>query len=222
MTNLLIEDLDNKINLTDDLDNKNVLTDNLNNKNVSTEYLDNYKILISNINIINIQANNHLLNKNNVLVSLPTENERYYQESNTNYTNTNLTNLVNANFAYYYVNYFKKDNYTGWFFDLLTGNLQLFTDYDNINLPMNTDNKCAITRSYLLSKKNNLSNIECNNLRSLNKLWKISKKAYIYLKENPSKEGENFNIDNWILFIQNANNLQNDNLQFVILAIEKK
>jgi hypothetical protein len=133
-----------------------------------------------------------------------------------------------ANLAYYFVNQFAygpyepgchNDQVWGWYVDVETGELQLFTQTDGV--PTNATRACLAANSAP-------SSTQKRQLKVLNKLYKLSKSAIKEVNGIPSQEGNIVEVcdckgDRWLLYIdtaaaQDASPLASCNYQFAIVA----
>lgn len=139
-----------------------------------------------------------------------------------------LTNLEVANLAYYFVNEFAygpyepgchNDQVYGWFVNISTGELQLFTPYEGV--PVNATRAC-------LSAELSMSSAQKRQLKVLNKLYKLSKSAIKEVNGIPAQEGNILEVcdckgNRWLLYIdtagvQNGSPLCDCNYEFAIVA----
>jgi hypothetical protein len=130
--------------------------------------------------------------------------------------------------GYYFVNEFAygpyepgchNDQVYGWYTDLSTGELQLFTPTDGV--PTNATRNC-------LYNQDTLSSTQKSQLKVLNRLYKLSKSAVKEINGIPSQEGNIVEVcdckgQRWLLYIdtaaaQNGSPLQRCNTQFAIVA----
>jgi hypothetical protein len=159
----------------------------------------------------------------------------YYQNSLTGCTSApfNPTDLDDgstqvAEAAYYFVNEFAygpyepgchNDQVWGWYVDIATGQLQLFTQTDGVST--------QATR-LCLSSQDVLSSTEKRQLKVLNKLYKLTKSAVKEINGIPSQEGNIVEVcdckgQRWLLYInnavaQNGSPLAECNYQFAVVA----
>ena len=140
--------------------------------------------------------------------------------------NDNKTYIAEA--AYYFVNEFAygpyepgchNDQVWGWYVNIETGELQLFTQTDGV--PTNATRLC-------LSNQDMLSSTEKKQLKVLNKLYKLTKSAVKEIEGIPSQEGNIVEVcdckgQRWLLYIntahtQNGSPLASCNYQFAVVA----
>lgn len=134
-----------------------------------------------------------------------------------------------ANLAYYFVNQFAygpyepgchNDQVWGWYVNVETGELQLFTQTDGV--PTNATRAC-------LAANSELSSAQKKQLKVLNKLYKLSKSAIKEVNGIPSQEGNIVEVcdckgDRWLLYIDTAaaqgtnSPLATCNYQFAVVA----
>lgn len=111
------------------------------------------------------------------------------------------------------------DQVYGWYVDLSTGELQLFTQMDGV--PTNATRAC-------LSANSSPSSAQKKQLKVLNKLYKLSKSAVKEVNGIPSQEGNIVEVcdckgGKWLLYVntaslQNASPLSECNYEFAIVA----
>ena len=130
--------------------------------------------------------------------------------------------------AYQYVNEFAygpyepgchNDQLYGWYVDVNTGELQLFTQMDGV--PTNATRAC-------LSANIAPTSTQKRQLKVLNKLYKLSKSAIKEVNGIPSQEGNIVEVcdckgDKWLLYINTADSQNNSplsscNYQFAVVA----
>jgi hypothetical protein len=130
--------------------------------------------------------------------------------------------------AYYFVNEFAYGTYEpgchndqvyGWYVNISTGELQLFTQTDGV--PTNATRAC-------ISADLTLSSAQKSQLKVLNKLYKLSKSAIKEVNGIPSQEGNIVEVcdckgERWLLYIntastQNGSPLCTCNYQFAVVA----
>jgi hypothetical protein len=159
----------------------------------------------------------------------------YYQNSLTGCTSApfNPTNLdeeltLVAEAAYYFVNEFAygpyepgchNDQVWGWYVNISTGELQLFTQTEGV--PTTSTRLC-------LSSQDVLSSTEKRQLKVLNKLFKLTKSAVKEIEGIPSQEGNIVEVcdckgQRWLLYIntaqaQNGSPLAACNYTFAVVA----
>jgi hypothetical protein len=143
-------------------------------------------------------------------------------------TSLNTGNTEVAEAAYYFVNEFAygpyepgchNDQVWGWYVNISTGELQLFTQTDGV--PTTSTRLC-------LSSQDVLSSTEKRQLKVLNKLYKLTKSAVKEINGIPSQEGNIVEVcdckgQRWLLYIntaqaQNGSPLSSCNYQFSIVA----
>lgn len=131
--------------------------------------------------------------------------------------------------AYWFVNEFSygpyepgchNDQVYGWFVNLQSGELQLFTMIDGV--PTNA------TRACLSADTSTLSSAQKKQLKLLNKLFKLSKSAVKEVNGIPSNEGNIVEVcdckgDKWLLYVNTADNqngspLSTSNYEFAVVA----
>lgn len=139
-----------------------------------------------------------------------------------------LTILKVANLAYYFVNEFAygpyepgchNDQVWGWYVNVVSGELQLFTPTDGV--PVNATRAC-------ISSDETPSSAQKRQLKVLNKLYKLSKSAIKEINGIPSQEGNIVEVcdckgDRWLLYIntaqsQNGSPLSICNYAFAVVA----
>ena len=140
----------------------------------------------------------------------------------------NLSSMEVANLAYYFVNEFAygpyepgchNDQVWGWYVNVESGELQLFTQTEGV--PTNATRAC-------LSANTAPSSAQKRQLKVLNKLFKLSKSAIKEVNGIPSQEGNIVEVcdckgERWLLYIdtavaQDSSPLSECNYQFVIVA----
>lgn len=145
------------------------------------------------------------------------------------YLPQDLDDLVVAQAAYYFVNEFSygpyepgchNDQVYGWFVNIYTGELQLFTQFDGV--PTNA------TRACLASDTSVMSSAQRRQLKVLNRLYKLSKAAVKEVNGIPSQNGNIVEVcdckgERWLLFIdtagiQNGSPLSTTNYEFAVVA----
>jgi hypothetical protein len=145
-------------------------------------------------------------------------------------TPQDLTALVVAEAAYYFVNEFAygpyepgchNDQVYGWYVDVSTGELQLSMQYEGV--PTNATRACLTA-----DVSATLTSAEKRQLKVLNKLYKLSKSAVKEVNGIPSQEGNIVEVcdckgERWLLYINTANNQNGSplcecNYQFAIVA----
>lgn len=159
----------------------------------------------------------------------------YYQNSLTGCTlapftptdlNAGLTEVAEA--AFYFVNEFAygpyepgchNDQVWGWYVNISTGELQLFTQTEGV--PTTSTRLC-------LSSQDVLSSTEKRQLKVLNKLFKLTKSAVKEIEGIPSQEGNIVEVcdckgQRWLLYIntaqaQNGSPLAACNYTFAVVA----
>jgi hypothetical protein len=139
-----------------------------------------------------------------------------------------LTSLEVASAAYYFVNEFAYGTYEpgchndqvyGWYVNISTGELQLFTQTDGV--PTNATRAC-------IAADLTLSSAQKRQLKVLNKLYKLSKSAIKEVNGIPSQEGNIVEVcdckgERWLLYINTAAAQNNSplcvcNYQFAVVA----
>ena len=201
-----------------------------------------------NTNTSTPQTSDAVFNRCGVLVPAPdaisapsgsgaslTAGSAYYQNSLTGCTsgpfiptplNGGSTEVAEA--AYYFVNEFAygpyepgchNDQVWGWYVNIATGELQLFTQTDGV--PTQATRLC-------LSSQDVLSSTEKRQLKVLNKLYKLTKSAVKEINGIPSQEGNIVEVcdckgQRWLLYIntaqaQNGSPLAACNYQFAVVA----
>ena len=134
-----------------------------------------------------------------------------------------------AEAAYYFVNEFAYGTYEpgchndqlyGWFVNISSGELQLFTQTDGV--PTNA------TRACLVVDCESTCSAQKRQLKVLNKLYKLSKSAIKEVNGIPSQEGNIVEVcdckgERWLLYIntaseQNGSPLCECNYQFAVVA----
>ena len=114
-----------------------------------------------------------------------------------------------ANLAYYFVNQFaygpyepgcRNDQVVGWYVNVQTGELQLFTPVDNV--PVNATRACLVANVARTSTQS-------KQLKVLNKLFRLSRSAIKEVNGIPSQEGNIVEVcdckgDRWLLYIDTA------------------
>jgi hypothetical protein len=132
--------------------------------------------------------------------------------------------------GYYFVNEFAygpyepgchNDQVYGWYTNLSTGELQLFTQMDGV--PTNVTRACLSA-----DLSSGMTSTQKRQLKVLNKLYKLSKSAVKEVNGIPSQEGNIVEVcdckgDKWLLYIntassQNGSPLSTCNYQFAIVA----
>lgn len=164
-----------------------------------------------------------------------TAGSAYFQNSLTGCTlapftptalNAGSTEVAEA--AYYFVNEFAygpyepgchNDQVWGWYVDIATGELQLFTQTEGV--PTQATRLC-------LSSQDVLSSTEKRQLKVLNKLFKLTKSAVKEINGIPSQEGNIVEVcdckgQRWLLYIntaqaQNGSPLAACNYTFAVVA----
>jgi hypothetical protein len=111
------------------------------------------------------------------------------------------------------------DQVYGWYVNLSTGELQLFTEMDGV--PTNATRACIYNNA-------TPSSVQNKQLKVLNKLYKLSKSAVKEVNGIPSQEGNIVEVcdckgQKWLLYIntaslQNGSPLSSCNYQFAIVA----
>jgi hypothetical protein len=143
---------------------------------------------------------------------------------------TSLVSLPIAQAAYYFVNEFQygpyepgchNDQVWGWYTNVNTGELQLFTTTEGV-----VTQATRLCLSSLLDTS--VTSSEKKQLKVLNKLYKLSKSAVKEINGIPSQEGNIVEVcdckgDRWLLYIngvnaQNGSPLSTCNYQFTIIA----
>lgn len=143
-------------------------------------------------------------------------------------TNLDGEGTLVAEAAYYFVNEFAygpyepgchNDQVWGWYVNISTGELQLFTQTEGV--PTNATRLC-------LSSQDVLSSTEKRQLKVLNKLFKLTKSAVKEIDGIPSQEGNIVEVcdckgQRWLLYIntadaQNGSPLSECNYQFAVVA----
>jgi len=139
-------------------------------------------------------------------------------------------NMLVAALGYYYVNEFAygpyepgchNDQLYGWYVNLSTGELQLFTPVDGV--------ATNVTRACLSADSlSTVTGTQKRQLKVLNKLYKLSKSAVKEVNGIPSQEGNIVEVcdckgDKWLLYVntassQNGSALAACNYQFAIVA----
>jgi len=138
--------------------------------------------------------------------------------------------LLVAEAAYYFVNEFAygpyepgchNDQVWGWYVNIATGELQLFTQTEGV--PTNSTRLCLINQEAL-----SISSTEKKQIKLLNKLFKLSKSAVKEINGIPSQEGNIVEVcdckgQRWLLYIntaqaQRSSPLSTCNYQFAIVA----
>jgi hypothetical protein len=131
--------------------------------------------------------------------------------------------------AYYFVNEHSygpyepgchNDQVQGWYVDLSSGELQLFTQQEGV--PVNA------TRLCLSADTTTLSSTQKKQLKVLNKLYKLTKSAVKKVNGIPSQEGNIVEVcdckgERWLLYVntassQNGSPLSSCNYQFAVVA----
>lgn len=132
--------------------------------------------------------------------------------------------------AYQFVNEFSygpyepgchNDQVYGWYVDLSTGELQLFTQMDGV--PTNATRACLSA-----DLSSTLTSTQKRQLKVLNKLYKLSKSAVKEVNGIPPQEGKIVEVcdckgERWLLYVntanaQNGSPLSNCNYQFAVVA----
>jgi len=140
----------------------------------------------------------------------------------------NLENFYVAEAAYYFVNEFAygpyepgchNDQVWGWYVNISTGELQLFTQTEGV--PTQATRLC-------LSSQDLLSSTQKRQLKVLNKLFKLTKSAVKEIEGIPSQEGNIVEVcdckgQRWLLYIntaqaQNGSPLAACNYTFAVVA----
>lgn len=140
------------------------------------------------------------------------------------------TDMLIAAAAYYFVNEFAAGPYEpgchnnqvyGWFVNVSTGELQLYSQYDGV--PVNATRMCLSGDITL-----NMTSSQRRWLKVLNKLYKLSKAAIKEVNGIPNQEGNIVEVcdckgERWLLYIdtassQNGSPLSVSNYEFSIIA----
>jgi hypothetical protein len=138
--------------------------------------------------------------------------------------------MLNAAIGYYFVNEFAYGPYEpgcnnnqvyGWYVNLSTGELQLFTNTDGV--PTNVTRACLSSDLALA-----INTSQKRYLKVLNKLYKLSKAAVKEVNGIPAQGGNIVEVcdckgDKWLLYVntassQNGSPLSTCNYQFAIVA----
>lgn len=134
-----------------------------------------------------------------------------------------------ANLAYYFVNQFAygpyepgchNDQVWGWYVDIESGELQLFTPTEGV--PTNATRACLVASGAVGSS-------QTKQLKVLNKLYRLSKSAIKEVNGIPSQEGNIVEVcdckgDRWLLYVNTAaaqggaSPLATCNYEFAIVA----
>jgi len=136
--------------------------------------------------------------------------------------------------AYYFVNEYSYGEYEpgchsdqvyGWYVNMSTGELQLFTPFEGV--PVNATRACLVLNSTPTATTAPTST-QKRQLKVLNKLYKLSKSAIKEINGIPSQTGNIVEVcdckgDRWLLYIntassQNGSPLSTCNYQFAIVA----
>lgn len=113
------------------------------------------------------------------------------------------------------------DQVYGWYTNLSTGELQLFTQMDGV--PTNATRACLSA-----DLSSGMTSTQKRQLKVLNKLYKLSKSAVKEVNGIPSQEGNIVEVcdckgEKWLLYVntassQNGSPLSNCNYQFAVVA----
>jgi hypothetical protein len=151
-----------------------------------------------------------------------------YASTDLDGTTQGVYDLQVALSAYYFVNEFaynayepgcRNDQVWGWYVDLSSGQLQLFTETDGV--PTSSTRLC-------LSNETTLTSSQSRQLKVLNRLYRLSKSAVKEVNGIPSQEGNIVEVcdckgQRWLLYIntaaaQNGSPLASCNYQFAVVA----
>jgi len=145
-------------------------------------------------------------------------------------TGAGYGDMLIAASGYYYVNEMAygpyepgchNDQVYGWYVNLSTGELQLFTQMDGV--PTNATRACLSAEASTL-----VTSTQKRQLKLLNKLYKLTKSAVKEVNGIPSQEGNIVQVcdckgEQWLLYVntassQNGSPLSTCNYQFAVVA----